>query len=82
MGTRTSPVLAHRIHITDTHLVVVTSAGRFEIPWERCSEKLAEASPAERSRAELSPSGYGIHWPLLDEDLAVGPLVGTVSKAR
>jgi hypothetical protein len=29
----------------------------------------------ERSRAELSPSGYGINWPLLDEDLAVGPLL-------
>ena len=22
-----------------------------------------------------SPSGYGIHWPLIDEDLAAGPLL-------
>jgi hypothetical protein len=29
----------------------------------------------ERNRAELSPSGCGIHWPLIDEDLAVGPLL-------
>ena len=27
---------------------------------------------------ELSPAGYGIHWPLVDEDLAVGPLIKSV----
>jgi hypothetical protein len=26
----------------------------------------------------MSPSGYGIHWPLLDEDLAIGPLLQSV----
>jgi hypothetical protein len=29
----------------------------------------------ERNKAQLSPSGYRIHWPLIDEDLAVGPLI-------
>ena len=29
-----------------------------------------------RHRAELSPGGYGIHWPLLDEDISIGGLVG------
>ena len=75
MQTETSPVLAKAISVTDTHLVVATDSGRFEIPWEKCSAKLAGATPLERSRVDLSPSGYGIHWPLLDEDLAVGPLL-------
>jgi hypothetical protein len=83
MAVRTSPLLASQIQVTDTHLVLVTPEGRFEIPWQRCSARLASASPAERSRAELSPSGYGIHWPLLDEDLAVGPLIRSVqTEAR
>jgi hypothetical protein len=30
----------------------------------------------QRRRAELSPGGYGIHWPLLDEDISIGGLVG------
>ena len=47
--------------------------------WERCSESLARAAFGERRRAELSPSGYGIHGPLIDEDLAVGPLVRATS---
>jgi hypothetical protein len=25
--------------------------------------------------AELSPGGYGIHWPLLDEDLSISGLL-------
>jgi len=75
MPTETSPALAKEIQLTETHLIVVTETGRFELPWEKCSAKLASASAAERSKAELSPAGYGIHWPLLDEDLAVGPLI-------
>jgi len=58
---------------------VITDAASVSIPWERCSERLARASLIERSRAELSPSGYGIHWPLIDEDLAIGPLLRAVA---
>jgi len=40
------------------------------------SLKLAKATPAERERYEISPSGYGIHWPLIDEDLSIDGLLG------
>lgn len=75
MQSRTKPVLAKAIETTPEALIVVTEAGPVSVPWEDCSERLARASLIERSRAELSPSGYGIHWPLIDEDLAVGPLL-------
>ena len=75
MPSKTAPILAKAIQTTPEALIVTTESGPVSIPWERCSERLALASQAERDRAELSPSGYGIHWPLIDEDLAVGPLV-------
>ena len=75
MESKIKPVLAKAIETTPEALIVVMEERSVSIPWERCSERLARASPAERDRAELSPSGYGIHWPLIDEDLAVGPLV-------
>ncbi len=75
MHSKTKPVLAKAIETTPEALIVILESGRVSIPWEECSERLARASAVERSRAELSPSGYGIHWPLLDEDLAVGPLL-------
>ncbi|HBG96855.1 MAG TPA: DUF2442 domain-containing protein [Chromatiaceae bacterium] len=29
---------------------------------------------------EVSPSGYGIHWPLVDEDISVDGLLGIVHQ--
>ncbi len=46
------------------------------------STKLAEASSLERSKYELSPSGYGIHWPLIDEDLSVDGLLKMQATLR
>jgi hypothetical protein len=39
------------------------------------SERLEQADDFEREQYEVSPSGYGIHWPLLDEDLTVDGLL-------
>lgn len=75
MRSKTEPVLAKAIETTPEALIIVLESGPVSIPWGRCSERLARASQAERDRAELSPSGYGIHWPLIDEHLAIGPLV-------
>ena len=68
-------VYAREIQANETHLIIVTHRGRFEIRWELCSERLAQATQAERQLVVLSPSGASIRWPLLDEDLAVGPLI-------
>ena len=75
MRTAARQILAKRIRTTQDALVVELDDGIAVIPWTECSPRLAAAGSAERAIAELSPSGYGIHWPLLDEDLAVGPLV-------
>jgi len=42
------------------------------------STALLGASDIERITFEISPSGYGIHWPLIDEDLSVDGLLGVV----
>lgn len=40
------------------------------------SERLRRATPAQRKGFEISPSGYGIHWPDVDEDLSIDGLIG------
>ncbi len=82
MTTKVGPMLARTVEATETHLVIETDHGRFEIPWKKCSSTLARADATERSRFRVSPSGYGIQWPLLDEDLAVGPLVDTARASK
>jgi len=39
---------------------------------------LVKATEIERTTFEISPSGYGIYWPLLDEDLSIDGLLGIV----
>ena len=38
-------------------------------------DKLKTASEIQRNLFTISPSGYGIHWPLLDKDLSVNSLM-------
>lgn len=69
------PVTAERVEATHDALVLIVGEQSISIPWARCSAKLAAATSKERENAELSPGGYGIHWPLLDEDLSIGGLL-------
>ena len=39
------------------------------------SERLLKASPSQRLHFEISASGYGIHWPEIDEDLSIEGLL-------
>jgi hypothetical protein len=74
---RTTEVLtATSIETTDAELVIRLADREVRIRWEQCSPILAAATAEQRHQAELSPGGYGIHWPLLDEDLSIGGLVG------
>jgi hypothetical protein len=49
---------------------------RFEV--SEISPVLQKASQQERNTFEISPSGYGIHWSLLDEDISIDGLLGIV----
>ncbi len=46
------------------------------------SKRLATASDAARKLYHVSPSGYGIHWPEVDEDLTVDGLVRMATDRR
>ena len=40
------------------------------------SELLRNATQEQRGNFEISPAGYGIHWPDVDEDLSIDGLIG------
>ena len=46
-----------------------------KLPLSKVSKKLESASDIQRNLYTISPSGYGIHWPLIDEDLSVDSLL-------
>jgi hypothetical protein len=42
---------------------------------DKISPRLKAANDLQRQFYKISPSGYGIHWPLLDEDLSVDAIL-------
>lgn len=51
-----------------------------KVSLDKISPKLKMASELQRSFYKISPSGYGIHWPLIDEDLSVGAILKISEK--
>lgn len=48
----------------------------YEVDLTKQSERLTRATPRQRAHFEVSPTGYGIHWPDVDEDLSIDGLIG------
>ena len=71
----TETITAERIETTAEELIIVLPDRKVRVRWNDCSPALAAATDEQRCRAELSPGGYGIHWPLIDEDISIGGLV-------
>jgi Protein of unknown function (DUF2442) len=49
-----------------------------KLPLSKVSKKLEIANDIQRNLYTISPSGYGIHWPLIDEDLSVDSLLKNI----
>ncbi|WP_035984222.1 DUF2442 domain-containing protein [Leptolyngbya sp. KIOST-1] len=47
----------------------------YRLPLAQVSERLLKASAADRKIYRIAASGYGIHWPTLDEDLSIDGLL-------
>ncbi len=59
---------------TILHLRVDGKPYQIDITGE--SERLRNATQKQREHFEISPAGYGIHWPEVDEDLSIDGLIG------
>jgi len=64
------------LHLTGETLKITIDGKHLEFKLSDISEKLANATDMERKKYEISPSGYGIHWQLIDEDLSIDGLLG------
>ena len=67
------------INFENDFLIITIDNQLFRLKLSDISEKLAKANDSERIDYKISPSGYGIHWRLLDEDLSVNGLLKVAS---
>jgi hypothetical protein len=68
------------IKFENNNIILVINNQKVKFKLEDISEKLAHANEQQRNDYKISPSGYGIHWKQLDEDLSINGLLKTDKK--
>jgi hypothetical protein len=65
------------VETTETALRIVLADGRELTAPMEWFPRLRDATPAQRGNWRLIGGGQGIHWPDVDEDIAVATLLRT-----
>jgi hypothetical protein len=65
-----------KVLFQNDEMLLTVDGQELSFPLTSLPKRLRNASQQERETFEISPSGYGIHWPLLDEDLSLDGLLG------
>jgi hypothetical protein len=67
-----------QVRIIADYLVVTVSKQEYRFRVRELSPRLAVASDEEINDFEVSPSGYGIHWRKIDEDISLAALLADI----
>jgi hypothetical protein len=70
------------ISVTGRQLHLKVDGKELLLQLDQLTDKLAQATDAELANYDLSPGGYGIHWPMIDEDLSIDGLLGIEHHKR
>ena len=63
------------ITFNGTSMKLRVDARDYKVDLAALSESLLKATEVQRMTYRVSPAGYGIHWPLIDEDLTVDGII-------
>jgi hypothetical protein len=66
-----------QVHLSIPWLIVKTNGREYKFNIRDLSPRLAVATEEELKDFEVSPSGYGIHWEKIDEDISLTALLET-----
>jgi hypothetical protein len=66
------------VKVSDGVLSLVVDGSPLSRDLRILSPLLKNASNEDLAAFEISPSGYGIHWPRVDEDISIDGLLGIV----
>jgi hypothetical protein len=69
-----------RIAFDKNNLFLRVDGKEYKFRLADISVRLADAPADKREKYEISPAGYGIHWPLIDEDLSIDGLMSIGHK--
>jgi hypothetical protein len=59
------------VRFENEYIIIKVDGNLIKLKVYDVSQRLANASKEDRAEYLISPSGYGIHWPKIDEDLSI-----------
>jgi len=65
----------NNINFNGNYLIMEIDSKNYLFDISSISESLTKATIQEKKFFNISPSGYGIHWPAIDEDLSIEGLL-------
>ena len=68
------------VNVKNGILSLIVDGNRIVSDLKDISPLFANANEEELREFEISPSGYGIHWPLIDEDISIDGLLGIAHR--
>ena len=68
------------IKFDHNYICLIVDGKDYQIDLKNHSRKLLKSAETIRNTYVIAPSGYGIHWPEIDEDLAIDSLIKTTHK--
>ena len=70
------------IRFSGNRMNLIVDDQEYRVNVDEISDRLARADQEQRGNFEVSPSGYGIHWPEIDEDVSIDGIIGTKTAVR
>ena len=70
------------VHFEGDNIVLTIDGDQKQFAIQKVSLRLFNATESERQAFEVSPSGYGIHWLSIDEDISIDGLLGIVHHRK
>ena len=64
-----------RLSFDGDMMVLQVDGQTHQVSLAKVSPRLIRASSSARQDYQVSPSGYGIHWPQVDEDLTIDGII-------
>ena len=63
------------VTFSEEKLLITVNEIDYSFNLKDISLKLLNATKEERNQFVISPANYGIHWPLIDEDISIKKLL-------
>lgn len=56
-------------------MIIKINGLEYKFDLNNLSLKLLNATSQQRNEYQISPANYGIHWPLIDEDISIKKII-------